>query len=196
MGYTHYWYREKEIDTEDFNKITTDFEKLLQTFKVLDIKLADGHGKGEPTITPDLVCFNGSSSCGHPKNSSLVIPWPSDNPKFGTSPDTQKSISGSWYAGAVIDQRSCNGDCSYETLYFPKTFDTEGYNSQNDRGQYFACCKTAFRPYDLAVTVFLVIAKHYLGDKLTVSSDGEMQHWIDAVKMTENAFGYGSGFKI
>jgi len=32
MGYTHYWYRDKEIDRDTFTKIADDFRKLLPIF--------------------------------------------------------------------------------------------------------------------------------------------------------------------
>lgn len=41
-------------------------------------------------------------------------------------------------------------------------------------------CKTAFRPYDLALTAFLLIAQHHLGSEKVVRSDGEQAQWEDA----------------
>ena len=196
MGYTHYWYREREITPELYDKIVEDFKSLLPTFKVLDVKLGDGLGENSPVLDTENVFFNGLSKCGHKANASIVIPWPADKTKFGSAPSSDQALVGSWFAGALLDQRTCNGDCSYETFALPRVFSTDGYFSQNDEGRYFAFCKTAFRPYDLAVTTFLVIAKHYLGDKIDVSSDGEMQHWIDAVMMCETAFGYGNDFRL
>jgi len=44
--------------------------------------------------------------------------------------------------------------------------------------------------------VCLIIIKHHLGDKIKVSSDGEMAQWQDAIEICENAFGYGKEFKV
>ena len=46
-------------------------------------------------------------------------------------------------------------------------------------GKYFNFCKTVFRPYGIVVTTFLRIAKHYLEDKIEVSSEGKDVHWFD-----------------
>ena len=70
------------------------------------------------------------------------------------------------------------------------------YEDKDKVGKYFGCCKTAFRPYDVAVTAFLVIAKHYLGDKIIVHSDGEMDGWKDAMNLCQDVLGYGKSFRL
>lgn len=54
----------------------------------------------------------------------------------------------------------------------------------------FDFCKTAHRPYDLAVTAFLVLAKWHLGDALLVSSDGDLHNWAGAASLVEGHLGY------
>ena len=49
--------------------------------------------------------------------------------------------------------------------------------------------KTAFRPYELAVTTFLLIAKQHLGSQLSVSTDGEQTQWKDAAKICGRELG-------
>jgi hypothetical protein len=212
MGYTHYWYREKEIDLYTFERIVKDFKRLLPVFKVLDVKLGNGLGEGKPIINRREVVFNGLRNCGHPKNPNLAIPWPAETVKLGVAPNPCKAVVGSWFAGVVLNQRACNGDCSYETFYFPRVlpdrykpvqrviyYDLDGRPVCHDEqhiGKYFQSCKTAFRPYDLAVTAFLVIAKHHLGEKILVESDGTIAHWMDAVKLCQNVLGYGYDFEL
>ena len=212
MGYTHYWYREKEIEPRTFKMIVRDFRRLLPVFKVLDVKLGDGLGEGKPVINSREVVFNGLRNCGHPKNPGLAIPWPAETVKPGVAPDACQAVVGSWFAGVVLNQRTCDGDCSYETFYFPRVlperytpvqrvicYDLNGRpvcHDQRHVGKYFQFCKTAFRPYDLAVTAFLVIAKHHLGDRILVESDGTIAHWMDAVKLCQNVLGYGFDFEL
>lgn len=196
MGYTHYWYREKTIDPETYSKIVGDFQKLLPLFKTLDIKLAGGMGDGEPEITDETIWFNGKTSCGHTR-ANFGIAWPSDEPtKFGVAPDGKEAVDGGWFAGVKLNQRACDGDCSHETFGFKREMGLRDWDKPDENGRYFAFCKTAFKPYDLAVNTCLIIIKHYLGDRIEVSSDGRMKDWQDAMGICENAFGYGKDFTV
>jgi len=70
------------------------------------------------------------------------------------------------------------------------------WNKPNEKNLYFECCKTAFRPYDLAVISFLIIAKHYLKNNIIVSSDGEDCHWFDGKMLCQMILGYGLEYTI
>ena len=90
-------------------------------------------------------------------------------------------VSGAWFAGLKLKHRSCGGDCSHETFSLPvemkkqdwqepigkiSHYDQHGkpvYNDPQEIGLYFNCCKTAYKPYDLAVIICLIIAKYHLG---------------------------------
>jgi hypothetical protein len=207
MGYTHYWYRKREIDKVAFIRIVKDFKRLLPIFNVLDVKLGDGMGEGKPVINSDEVIFNGLRNCGHPKNNHLVIPWPAPMVKPFVAPNAESTITGSWFGGALLNQRTCNGDCSYETFYFPRIMplryaplqpanNARPARHNESHVKYFQFCKTGFRPYDLAVTAFLIIAKHYLNEKILVKSDGTILHWMDAVRLCQDVLGYGFDFDL
>lgn len=159
----------------------------------MDVKLAGGFGDGEPEINHNNVWFNGVQHCGH-THQDLGIAWASKTPKNGVAPQTAQVIKGQWFAGMVLDQRTCGGDCSHETFHFPRILKPMEWQKP-EKGKYFQFCKTAFKPYDLAVNVFLVIAKHYLKSKLKVTSDGTPNNWIEAVTICKNAFGYDD-FKL
>lgn len=189
MGYTHYWERPKNISKAAFTAIVEDFKKLLPAFQEAGIKLADGLGDGEPEITSQLVQFNGATRCGHPKNELISIPWPSEG--AGGIGNGDDAIVGNWFAGVELQTRACNGDCSYETFSFPRTIKLREWQKPDEKKHYFAFCKTAFRPYDVAVTAFLVIAKHHLGDAIVVSSDGDSPQWFDAKLLCQLHLGYG-----
>ena len=63
-------------------------------------------------------------------------------------------------------------------------------------GKYFRACKTEYQPYDLAVTVCLVIAKHYLKDDILVYSNGDNTHWQKAMQLCQDTLGYGKEFAL
>lgn len=194
MGYTHYWYRSKIIPAETFEKIVSDFRVLMPQFEGYDVPLAGGDGTGEPVVTPEEVVFNGKAACGHPENHDLVIPWP--EPDAGGVRAVEDAIDGQWFGGTTVVTRTCNGNCSYEGFYFPRVYRPESWETPDKYGRYFNFCKTAFRPYDLAVTAFLVIAKHHLGDQIVVATDGDNAHWRDAQVLCQMELGYGGEYMI
>ena len=194
MGYTHYWDRQVSIPPKTYGKIAHDFRQLLPTLEEWGIQLAGGLGEGEPQIDETDVCFNGNMHCGHQKDTEVTIPWPSDGAR-GVAIAGEDVKAGQWVAGTLLEKRTCNGDCSYETFHFPRVYKPGAWQELRE-GLYFNCCKTAFRPYDLAVTAFLVVAKHHLGKRLLVHSDGEVPQWQDAMLLCELELGYGLGFKL
>jgi hypothetical protein len=197
MGYTHYWYREKEIGTATFKKIVADFNKLVLELNAIGVKLAGPLGEGKPIINNKEVRFNGNAKCGHQHTGEIGIAWPADKTKFGNSSNGEAVIVGSWFAGALLEQRACDGDCSHETFSFPIIFKPNFEQTDSERKELlFDFTKTAFKPYDLAVTIFLVIAQHHLKDKIIISSDGGISQWLDAIIACESALGYGKGFKL
>lgn len=183
MGYTHYWYRRKSYPIEKMKAIVDDFMKVLPELEAAGVVIRGPDGTGEPTISEELVAFNGNALCGHPKT-DLGIAWPSED-AHGVG---KAERAGSWFAGALLRTRACNGDCSHETFYFPRVMTHEHHIAH---GYHFDCCKTAFKPYDLTVQAFLIIAKHHLGDEILIASDGNEQHWIDAQNLVDHVLGYG-----
>jgi hypothetical protein len=51
----------------------------------------------------------------------------------------------------------------------------------------FNFCKTAYKPYDLAVTACLLVLKHRLRDYIHVSSDGESIDWAGGLILATQA---------
>lgn len=46
------------------------------------------------------------------------------------------------------------------------------------KAQSYEFCKTARKPYDLAVQCTLLIAKHHAPDRITIASDGDPEEWM------------------
>lgn len=176
MGYCHYWEIEQEIDQDFFTRIVTDVQRIVLTLDNMGVRLAGPLGQGLPEIGSEQISFNGLWHCGHPKNEEISIPFPAaDAAGIGSSIN---AVEGSYFGmGTLLKHRSCDGNCSYETFKIVRRFD------EIDRvrdGRYSDSCKTAFRPYDLAVQCVLLIAKHHLKDRIKVWSGGSDYHWNDA----------------
>lgn len=188
MGYTHYWYRkEPELDRELFRQFSEDCAKVC---RLSEIPLASFNGSGFPEFTPDAVSFNGVENCGHDER-DLGITWPSPTAK-GVSPNGEAS--GKWFAVAMLEQRTCGGDCSHESFVIPR-IQTQAEWAKTER-EIFSFCKTAYKPYDILVTACLIIYQHYFGDQVRVSSDGASRDWEDARQLCQSVLGYGKEFQL
>lgn len=86
------------------------------------------------------------------------------------------------------------GDDAHETFLFPRV-----YSLRQGRivgGLDFQFCKTARKPYDLAVAAFLIIAKHHLGANLHVTSDGGPSGFAAAISLCSTVLGYDHDFRM
>jgi len=191
MGYVHYWYRPVVIDTEVFEGIAA---QCAQACHRLGIPLAGFDGTGEATFSGNEISFNGVKNCGHPP-SNIAIPWPAEDARGIAEPFVEDATAGVWFGGAILAKRMCDGDCSYETFWIPRVYEPREWEEpQNDL--WFAFCKTAFRPYDLAVQVCLIIFKHHLGPQFRVLSDGTNEQWQEACEVCQHLLGFGSEFRL
>lgn len=163
------------------------------------IHLKGWDGNGEPSINASEIVFNGDANCGHAKI-DLGIAWPAPGAGgvatiavagAGAISAGSAIQPGTWFAGALLSHRMCGGDCSHESFILERIFKPESWEKPK-AGTFFAFCKTAYKPYDLAVTACLVIAKHHLGDLITVHSDGDTPDWADARQICETVLGYGN----
>ncbi|MDO8303281.1 MAG: hypothetical protein Q7T18_08570 [Sedimentisphaerales bacterium] len=236
MGYTHYWRRVRKFDSEWYEKVVTDFKEVMKHLSPF-VPLAGGSGEGAAEITIENIRFNGVEKCGH-ADRNLGIAWADENARgvalvverYAEIPTqtlitmlcgqdenlavNDSDVSGTWFAGVTLKQRSCSGDCSHETFHLPlemeknnwqkpigeiSHYDQYGEPVCNDKaevGLYFDCCKTAYKPYDLAVIICLIIAKHHLKEAILPSSDGRINNWQDGMLICQKILGYGLDFEL
>lgn len=164
MGYTHYWYRGKEIPSLVMGAIIADFKKVVPT---LGVELADGMGEGEAKLTAKEAWFNGKR--------------PEDYETFHFPQVLEKAY---------------DSHKPVEKICYYKQDGTPVLNSPNRVGKWFEFCKTAQRPYDIAVCAFLIIAKHHLKDDIIIASDGELSDWQPAIDKVTATLNYGSDFAL
>lgn len=190
MGYTHYWYvKVGELPQDQFSKVAEDFRVVLKELRKDGLVLAGPDGTGRPEIGPHVIAFNGRARCGHKRDTEIVIPWPTKG-AGGIARSSESAKAGGWFGGALVRERTCNGDCSYESFVF------ERISSEPRDIGHFGSCKTAFRPYDVAVTACLLIARHRFGDPIQVKTDGEDAQWIDAKEVCQSVLGYGLEYEV
>jgi hypothetical protein len=195
MGYSHYWHRQQMIADDFWHRIRGDFEKLVLPLNDLGVVLAGGLGTGPPEITAELIRFNGPADCGHPANEELVIPYPTDEAD-GVGPSTTAIVGDFYGVGVLVKHRCCNGSCCYETFTLQKSMELHPGDEPEEHGLYIEYVKTGFRPYDVAVTATLLIAKRHLGDRFIINSNGADAQWSDARRLCQEVLGYGDWFGI
>ena len=128
MGYTHYWYMEKdkEVEEEVWDNFTTDAK-------------------------------------------SLIV----DNPILEEASNLYNSEG--YFGPTEIDNVKIRFDGGHETFYLERK--NEQVDWRKDRDWVFNFCKTARKEYDGLVTATLLLAKHHLGNRIRISSDGNVDEW-------------------
>ncbi len=84
---------------------------------------------------------------------------------------------------AFATSRLCDGECCHEDFFLRR-------NSGID------FCKTALKPYDLAVTATLLIAERHWGESIVIESCGSDIQWLDAAWMCQLLLSYGVSFRF
>jgi hypothetical protein len=63
MGYTHYFRRKETLPKEEYKQFIDEVKAILKALPK-DIKIKGWDGTGKPTITDELLSFNGDDSLG------------------------------------------------------------------------------------------------------------------------------------
>ena len=165
---------------EAFGLIRADFEKLILALSDLGCPIAGAHGTGLPEITDDYIQFKGIRHCRHQKVDGPVVIFPAED-ACGIDSDHGKLFAVAFLG--LVTKRRCDGQCCQDDFWRGK---------QYDRG----FCKTAFKPYDVAVTAALIIAKHHWGENFEITKCGSDDQWRDAKLICRRILGYGASFKF
>lgn len=203
MGYTHYWYRPEQMNAEKFAEFAGDCKQIAhycQHRLGIDLDIIQ--------INFDFIGFNGSDSQRlgvWTTTEDVTIPWPSSTASLnGENPDpSADKTAGRWFAGTLASQRVAPiggnglGDGSYETFVIEQEIPQGDGRHQAEDGTRlrFECCKTAYRPYDLAVTACLIALKHHF-PVVVIRTDGQEKDWLDGKILCNNLLGYGMDFQI
>jgi hypothetical protein len=191
MGYTHYWFRSKELSPDLFARAALDCATITHSIRTA---LAGARGAGDPAFDFEIVAFNGVEDCGHPVQ-TLGIAWPEKGAK-GIADFDEQVGTGSWFGGAKLTKRTCDGDCSHETFWIPRLMPDEETEDRYEGDLFFHFCKTAFKPYDLTVQCCLIIFSHYLREQFLVLSDGDSDQWNEARGICQTTLGFGKDFML
>lgn len=130
------------------------------------------HEDGEPCLVRHEDWAAGLESCNKMLE-SLPKGFLGDN--FGEEP-WKRRANGIAFNGL--------GDDAHETFILEATA----------KGQKWAFCKTARKPYDIAVTACLVLMHDACGDYFRVTSDGTLEEWAEGIALAERCLGYDVSF--
>lgn len=69
MGYSHYWYKPKELEADRFKLFADDVRKIIcrvseEGWNGKNIVIRGGNGEGKPEITDEIISFNGDTDNG------------------------------------------------------------------------------------------------------------------------------------
>jgi len=91
-------------------------------------------------------------------------------------------------SGVFIEASCCSA--AHEPFVFPYEDEEEARRKIAEEGSAFGSCKTNLKPYDLAVTSFLLLAKHYLDDDILLFANGYKEAMLPAAQLIERVLGY------
>jgi hypothetical protein len=164
MGYTHYWHRPETLDPRRFIHFRIDVERLLASLP-RHTDSAGGYYRDEELI----VC--GSDGTGEPIITDELVSF-NGNASLAGNADTD--------------------DLSHETFYIPRIHEPQDWQTPDGQGRYFDFCKTARKPYDLAVTAALITLRYHFPDpEIAISSDGTAEDWQQGLTFCRATLGYG-----
>jgi len=83
----------------------------------------------------------------------------------------------------------------HETFHVERVFEDVYKQGPKPDGTFFACCKTAQKPYDELVVACLVALKHHFPE-VKVSTDGEMEDWRAGLSLCQSVLEYGAEFYV
>lgn len=89
------------------------------------------------------------------------------------------------------------GEEGHETFIILRQIEPDEWR-RPERGLYFEFCKTARKPYDLAVCAALIVFARHFGEKFRVDSDGadDDENWPVARAACQAVLGYGGDFRL
>lgn len=170
MGYTHYFSRlELEHDLKCFRDFASAVRKVVANL-------------------PEHSCSSGGYSAEEPLelagDNGIGAPEISDTRILFNGKDGEDDLG---HENFLIERVYCFSSGIYGAFQ-RKSF--------KEKGEILGFCKTARKPYDLAVQAALILYKYYFGDKVIIRSDGNAEDWESAFKLVDNVFGFTNNLSL
>jgi hypothetical protein len=155
MGYTHYWKFKKS--PKSITNGEELFEYAVNSAKELIAQI--------PERIPERIWEKISDWDYVQKDGTETVPFKLCGGDGTGSPEFTKTLI------CFNGDAECGND--HETLYI--SLDSEGFDF----------CKTARKPYDVAVCITLICFKHYFGDVFEYHSDGNIGNGEEGWKLAK-----------
>lgn len=162
MGYTHYFRRrELEHDAGRFAAFVEDVKKALANLPKFSLSSGACYAENK-------LLLAGGDGIGKPEITNEVVCF--NGRKAGDM----------WHESFVIEQK---------VEFEAGSYGDHQREQFKKEGDVFSFCKTARKPYDLAVQICLILYKKHFGELVAISSDGDEDDWVEAFKFTAEKFG-------
>ena len=168
MGYTHYVYRAPELDLPTWRRWVDDVRHILRNLpERTSISLYPLDGLVLTLQVPLQVA--GPLGTGRPELTDELV---------------------SFNGGGHVDVAGRPVRLGCETFYLERRRQPEEWQTPDERGWIFECCRTRRIPYDLVVTAVLVRLAYHFPEGVEVSSDGGTEEWEAGVELCRRLFGF------
>lgn len=148
MGYTHYWTQKKNITALDWQDMQAAFVRILAQAKGEGLRICGPDGTGAPEFGSESLAFNG---------------------------DESEECSYSYTSIFDGQERRIEQDGAHETFFISRK--REKYTAPYDKEWRYTFCKTAEKPYDMAVTAIGCYLETFWPSHFEFSSDGKPDDW-------------------
>jgi hypothetical protein len=165
MGYTHYWYQKKDFTVDQWKNIQKGFLDVL--FKHCE--------RSTPSKKQITIAYEYDSPMEQQPTLFGGPKWAPKDPEVN---------------GETIRFNGW-GDEGHETFHMTRKKPEPTFISSDS----FGFCKTARKPYDIAVCLTLLLCKHHAPEAITVESDGSWEKdWMEARKVFKKLFSFEAHF--
>lgn len=158
MGYTHYFYQNKNVSATQWEMICRTFRKIVKALK---------DGLRSESVAGAQYMADLGFDVG--KDGDLIAIQPEYDYGWKDYFTHEKDVGGELHLAF-----NGVGDMAHETFVLAAEIGSDDYFVH---GEKFSFCKTNGKPYDAVVVAMLIAMKAIAPDVFRISSDGDIDDW-------------------
>lgn len=162
MGYTHYWTQKKTIKSADWIEIQAACIRIIAAAVQSGVRIAGADGTGSPLLNTETISFNG---------------------------DGKEDCSYSYTSSFDGTLRRVEQFGAHESFWLDRKLQRDENERSPNNGKLikWTFCKTARKPYDVAVTAIGCCLESIWPNYFEFTSDGHLNDWQAGLALARQA---------